>query len=145
MMALTLLTAYLLSIAGTAAMAIGCDCPHSFYRDHSHSRIGLCCQHHCCHAHHAEADRHDRSPQLTADSECCRHNHSTEIALYTAGNDDATTLRMAVAWSDAAPCDSDIQSVVPTAVDNLHAERPCPPGQKCLTRCRSLRAPPVCA
>lgn len=149
MMALTLLTAYLLSTVGTAVLAIGCDCPHSFYRDHSHPSTELRCAGHCCHAH--GHDRHsyratDEIALLTAvGSECCHHNHSTEIELYTADSDDSSTLRMTAAWIEAVLCDSDCRPVVLTECGPVCSERRCPPVQKCRAACRPLRAPPVCA
>ena len=148
MMALTLLTAYLLSTVGTAALAIGCDCPHSFYHKHSHSCIKVCCSGHCGHSHdHDSHNGHDYegSQQLAADDECCHHNHSTEIALYTADSDDAAALRTVSAPTDAAACDPCCPPTALTACIRAFAERRCPPEQRCQMRCRPLRAPPVCA
>ena len=145
MMALTLLTAYLLSTAGTAVLAIGCHCPHSFYHSHSQQCAAHCCSGHCTHAHHTADDGQGLPHLAKRGCECCNHDHSTETKLYTAGDNESKTIRSAVADTYAVAAASDVYSVRLSATAKRFAERRCPPALKCRAFGRPLRAPPVCA
>ena len=145
LMALTLLTAYLLSTVGTAALAIGCNCPHSFYHNRTHQCIMSCCNGHCDHMHSHHGDSRSLSLRTQLGNECCHHNHSTETELYTADSDESAGFRTAAAPADAVAGNDVCASVRLRASAQSAAERRCPPAQRCRAVSGPLRAPPVCA
>ena len=142
--ALTLLTAYLLSTAGTALTALTCQCEHLHrHTDEAIHAVACCCGHQ--HASHTtDCDRHE-DMAVQSDERCCNHNHSTDTELYTADSNESAGIRTAAPQSDAAAGSADISATPLRAVANTFAERRCPPAQKCRAVLRPLRAPPVCA
>lgn len=79
-----LLVVYLLTAIGPAYASLTCRCTVMKARTEA---IG-CCHHHDHADCHASAETTPERAELSAP--CCDDRHSTEIALYTNGNDDRT-------------------------------------------------------
>lgn len=131
-----LLAVYLLLAAGSALRSLSCECVAM--GGHAHDKAS-CCRHACCAARFvaAVADGSFASP-------CCDDRHSTEIALYTAADEETDkSVRCAVVHLPASlavecPCPAHtpalrhrvVARTVPLPADHT----PGTPG---------LRAPPV--
>ncbi len=135
--AFAMLAVYLMSICGAAAIVLSCHCSHSHYM--VGNRISTCGCHSCLDGlAFAESDS-------CVESACvCLHDHSTDIALYSA--DDYRPQSLAPAVSDcitASADEADIATKIAKHTYNIRGDLPLPvPPQ--LSAC-GLRAPPVFA
>lgn len=127
-----LLVVYLLTAIGPAYASLSCRCKAM------HARTEAVCCH--AHPHHAAADdAAERDAEWHSACRCGRH--STEIALYTNGNDERTDKTVLPVLAAIVPDE------VPAVADSSFYERIADrrAGFLChgTVRCTGLRAPPV--
>lgn len=137
-----LLLVYLLMAVGPAWASLSCRC--MMHRT-AVEEVAACCAHH--QHHHGQHEQHDACKACEAleqapawSAPCCGDRHSTEIELYTNGNDDERLFASA-----ALPASVDeIAFTAPETPVRIHWAAGSP-GPLChgSVRCDGAHAPPV--
>lgn len=132
---LLLLSVYLTSICGYAATILLCHCPHSHHYEVCHKS--------CCHSACAHVHSHDDG--IHADDRCnCKHDHSTEIALYDIAKHTETAVQPVASDCLLSPT-GDSERIFASVASRTFERRKIPLPQSPARSRHSLRAPPVSA
>ena len=151
---LLLLVVYMASTGWTAYASLSCRCV-TWTRSHAVHTTACThgCAHHTC-THRRAAVRSCGCATLcntaiqqihgAVQAPCCEDRHSTEIALYTPGDDERSTRNIAPASEIPAKYDN-VSAPFAAASTDKTVERRAPFISDGYLHCAGLRAPPVLA
>jgi len=131
-----LLVVYLLTAIGPACASLTCRCrvmtACTEAVDGHHHGPDSCCRH---------SSIRTTSEQSAWDAPCCTDRHSTEIALYTNGNDERPDRIVLPVLTALLP--DNLPTVAPDAIlTDRSVDRRTPLLCRGIARCTGLRAPP---
>lgn len=143
-----LLLVYLLTAVGPACASLTCDCAK-----HRAGAEVSCCAHHLHHTHHHAGHGKVAAACLPCEAlehapawntRCCDDRHSTDIELYTNGDDDRTD-RLAALPALPLPSGEWVPTAPAGPLFALRGDRTPEPLCHGSVRCTGAHAPPVCA